>query len=125
MRFTTLLLAIPALAVAAQDQVPLKDKAAGWFNKAKAYVPAAAPNPIDAGASQVAAKRVHKFTHANCDHKLRPTSQDPADGPENWLIYVTGGNKTCYGRCEQADGAWNASYRNMWERRWMRLLTAT
>ncbi|KKY22172.1 putative pth2 family peptidyl-trna hydrolase [Phaeomoniella chlamydospora] len=57
MRFTTLLLAIPALAVAAQDQVPLKDKAAGWFNKAKAYVPAAAPNPIDAGASQVAAKR--------------------------------------------------------------------
>lgn len=113
MRFSTVLIALPALA-AAQDQVPLVEKVSGWFNNIKSAVPAApsvpsVPNPVTAGAAKVAEYKVHKFTHANYDEKLKPTSADPADGPENWLIYVTGGNKTCFGRCDTVDKAWNAS----------------
>ena len=112
MHLSTLLLTLPALAAAA-DQVPLKEKASGWLNKAKSYVDSARPvaqGPINAAASAVTAKRVHKFTHANYDAKLSPSSQNPANGPEDWLILATGGNKTCFGRCEIVDRAWNASH---------------
>lgn len=109
MRVSTTLVAtlLPAL-ISANDQAPLKDKAEGWLNKAKAYVASAAPeipNPIDAGAAKVAATKVEKINIRNYQRKLvsKPT------GEEEWMIYITGGNKTCHGRCERADTTWNAS----------------
>lgn len=94
-------------AVLAQDaQVPLKEKAAGWFGKAKSYVSSATPahsNPTDAAASAVAAMQVQEINIKNYGRTLQPKPE----GEEEWLVYLTGGNKTCFGRCGKTDSAWN------------------
>ncbi len=63
--------------------------------------------PIDAGASVVAANKVEKFNINNFKRKLAPSS----DGPEEWMIFVTGKNESCWGGCDQANLAWNVSTR--------------
>jgi hypothetical protein len=108
MRLSPILLLLPALAIA-ENQKPLKDKAAGWFEKAKSYIPSAAlPSPIDAGASKVAGLVVEKITTKNWRRKLLPVTSDPSKGPEEWMILFSG-NKSCYGRCQGVDQAFNAS----------------
>jgi len=93
----------------ADDQKPLKDKAAAWFDKAKSYIPSAAPpSPIDAGASTVAGLVVEKITKANWRRKMLPVTGDPSGGPQEWMVYFSG-NTSCDGRCEQADKAFNVS----------------
>jgi hypothetical protein len=110
MRLLGVLLLLSALATA-DDQKPLKEKAAGWFDKAKSYMPSAAPpSPIDAGASQVARSFVEKITFQNWRRKMLPTG-DPAQGPEEWMVMFSG-NSSCYGRCEHADKAFNVSDRS-------------
>lgn len=117
MRFSsTLLLALPALAVA-EEQVPLLEKVKGFFNKATAAVssavPAAPSNPIkaatDKASSKAAAAIQHTLTLENWREILTvdPTASPPTT--QDWLIFVTGGNTTCYGLCANATKAWNAS----------------
>lgn len=102
MRFTSLVAFLPALALA-QEQVPLADRVQGWFNKAKAYVPTAVPaDPIVKMAEKVSEKRVTPVTLQNWQGILTPASH-----AQDWLIFVTGGNKTCFGRCEHAEKAFN------------------
>lgn len=108
MKTTTLLSTLLFTAALAQDQVPLKDKAAGWFDKAKSYIPSGTPsipNPVQAAGGALAAKKVQKINIRNYHRLLRPK----VEGEEEWLIYLTGGNKTCFGKCERADGVWNVS----------------
>jgi len=111
MRSSSILLALPALALA-QDQVPLVDKLKGFFNKASAYIPTSIPsvipNPVDAGAAKVAA-HVQHLDLANWKSVLTPSPSTKTSGPEEWMVYVTGGNKTCYGTCGNATAAWNKS----------------
>ena len=101
------LLLLPLLVAA--DQVPLRDQAAGWFDKAKAFVSGAAeaipdlPNPIDAGAAKVAANVVERINIRNWQRKMAPKP----DIEEEWLLYLTGGNKTCFGKCGPMDAVWN------------------
>lgn len=112
MRFSsTLLLALPALAVA-QEQVPLADKVKGWFNKAQSYVSSAVPavpSPADAGAAKVAEYVVTPLKHDNWKSVITPDASAAGTGPEEWMIFVTGGNKTCYGLCGNVTAAWNVS----------------
>ncbi|EHY55249.1 hypothetical protein HRR83_009050 [Exophiala dermatitidis] len=103
MHISTFLL-LPLLVAA--DQVPLKEKAAGWFDKAKSYIPSGTPpDPIDAGAAVVADRVVEKINIRNWQRKLAPKP----DTEEEWMIYMTGGNKTCFGRCGNVDQKWNES----------------
>ncbi|ETI24334.1 hypothetical protein G647_03703 [Cladophialophora carrionii CBS 160.54] len=113
MRIPYLLSLLPLL-VAADSQAPLKDKAAGWFDKAKSYVSSAVPSaipvpeiphPIDAGAAKVAENVVEKINVRNWQRKLSPK----LDAEEEWMIYLTGGNKSCYGRCGPVNTVWNES----------------
>lgn len=105
MRFTSSLVALlPAVALA-QEQVPLADRVQGWFNKAKAMVPTAVPaEPIVKLAEKVSEKRVTPVTLNNWQSILEPSST-----AQDWYIFVTGGNKTCFGRCEHAEKAFNVS----------------
>lgn len=104
MRFTSLAAFLPALALA-QEQVPLADRVQGWFNKAKAYMPTAVPaDPIVKMAEKVSEKQVTPVTMQNWQSILTPASV-----PQDWMIFVTGGNKTCFGRCENAEKAFNVS----------------
>ncbi|GLI79524.1 hypothetical protein PoHVEF18_007861 [Penicillium ochrochloron] len=104
MRFTSLITLLPALALA-QEQVPLADRVQGWFNKAKSLVPTAVPaDPIQKMAEKVSEKRVTHVTMQNWQSLLTP-----AEDAQDWYIYITGGNKTCFGRCDIADKAFKES----------------
>ena len=101
MHLSTLLL-LPLLAAA--DTQEWLDKASGLFEKAKSFAPHQAfPDIIDAGAAQVSAKEVQKISMQNWQRKLSPKPK----GPEEWLIFVTGGNKTCHGNCQNIEAQWN------------------
>lgn len=110
MRLTTaLLIAIPALASAAQEpqQIPLADTLNRWFEKAKSYLPAVGTAPI--AATTTAAKKaaaginIHTVSDENWDSLLSPSSSSP----QTWMIFVSGGNKTCYGQCTELESVWN------------------
>jgi len=105
MRFTSSLVALlPAVALA-QEQIPLADRVQGWFNKAKAMIPTAVPaEPMVKLAEKVSEKRVTPVTLDNWQSIL-----EPASDAQDWYIFVTGGNKTCFGRCEHAEKAFNVS----------------
>ncbi len=112
MRFSsTLLLALPALSLAEQ-QVPLLDKLKGYLNKATAAVSAAVPSvSINAAAEKAASKAAeaiqYPITLENWKETLTvdPTASVPTT--QDWLIFVTGGNNTCFGVCGNATKAWN------------------
>jgi PTH2 family peptidyl-tRNA hydrolase len=109
MRIVSLVAALPALA-AAQDQIPLGDQVRGWFDKVKSFVPSTPPaavpveNVAQKAAGKIAEKVVTPLTLNNWESVLEPSAQ-----PQEWLVYVTGGNKTCLGRCGQPDKAWTDS----------------
>lgn len=117
MRFSsTLLLALPAIAVA-EEQIPLLDKVKGFFNKATAAVssaiPAAPSDPINQAGQKAAAKAAaavqHPLTLDNWREVLTVDPTASAPTTQEWLIFITGGNTTCFGLCGNATKAWNAS----------------
>ncbi|KKA19459.1 hypothetical protein T310_6557 [Rasamsonia emersonii CBS 393.64] len=102
MRLSPLLALLPALA-AAQNQIPFGEQIKGWLNKAKAYIPSANPAaPVEEAAEKVVEKTVTPLNLSNWQSILEPSSQ-----PQDWLIFITGGNKTCFGRCGTAEKAFN------------------
>lgn len=109
LRFTTmlvlapLLLALPAIATA-QEQKPLGPS---LLDKVKSYIPGLAQDPVAAGAAKIAAANVTPLTNSNWEEVLAPKSTSPGQGPETWMVFVSGGNKTCYGRCGKVEEAWN------------------
>ncbi|KAF4552045.1 Hypothetical protein D9617_11g008920 [Elsinoe fawcettii] len=118
MRTSAALLALCS-AAAAQQQIPILDQAKAWFAKATDAVSGAAasassaapsvPNPVSVGASAVAAGQVEPLTLQNFKSVISHRAATATPGIEEWMIYITGGNKTCYGRCEHAEGQWNRS----------------
>ncbi|KKK26189.1 hypothetical protein ARAM_000971 [Aspergillus rambellii] len=109
MRFIQLLVLVPALAAAQEQQVPLADRVQGWFNKAKSYLPTATPvipvvEKVAEPVKVVKEKAVIPFNLTNWEGLLEPSSE-----PQDWLLFITGGNKTCFGRCAQADKSFNES----------------
>ena len=122
MRFSTAaVLALPALTVAEQ-QIPLLDKVKGFFNQATASVASVIPSapsvpsaPVQAAAAKAAAAVQHNITLENWKEVLTidPTVSAPAT--QDWLIFVTGGNSTCYGFCGPSEAAWNVSIRDLYQ----------
>lgn len=102
----SLLFALPAITIA-EEQVPLGKKAEGWFNKAKSYVPTVVKSPVSASASKVAAQVITPLTKDNWESELSIKPSNVERGPETWLILITGGNKTCGGRCTRVEEAFN------------------
>ena len=110
---------LPSLTLSA-EQIPLTEKATGWFNKAKSYVPTAAKAPVSSSAAKVAAEIITPITRENWESTLSPTPDSDArrkvqgkgaatTGPDTWLVLITGGNKTCHGRCTGVEQAFNQS----------------
>ena len=114
-----LTLALPALA-AAQAQKPLTDQVKSWFNAATSSLLSAVPSsvptvpagvkdgikhPVKAAAAKGASLTVHKVTMTNYEDLFTP---DPSKaGPTEWMVLVSGGNKTCGGRCTQLEVNFN------------------
>ena len=94
MRLISPFLILPALSLAlAQDQHPLIATAQGWFEKAKSFIDSSIPSPLDAGAAAIASRQITNLTLQNWRSVLAP--KPDSTGPENWMVLVTGGNKTC------------------------------
>ena len=112
MRISATFLLLPALGLA-QSQIPLGDYGAtlnSWFEKAKSYIPPSVYSPTAATAAKVASKNVVPLTKENWATTLVPSASASAGaGPENWMVLISGGNKTCYGKCEGVERAWNES----------------
>lgn len=110
MRFSsTLVLALPALTLA-EEQVPLVDKLKGFWNKATAVASSAipaAPSPLDAGAAKAAEHIQHELTVDNWKDVLTVDPTTSAPTTQDWLVFITGGNVTCFGFCGNATKAWN------------------
>jgi len=104
-----LALALPALS-AAQAQNPLLDQAQAWFVKAKSYIPTsvydAAADPVGASAFKIAAKNVTPLTMANYEAFLTP-DPNSSKSPQEYMVFVSGGNKTCGGHCVKVEKEWN------------------
>lgn len=110
MQITPLLLFPLLSSLIAAEQAPLKDFAAGLFDKAKSFIPSGVTvDPIDAGAAKVADSRVERLNIRNFQRKLSPKP----DHEEEWVVFITGGNKTCFGRCDPVDLKWNVRKRNL------------
>ncbi|MCJ1230355.1 hypothetical protein MMC12_007028 [Toensbergia leucococca] len=109
MRFSTsLLLALPAVATA-QFQIPLVENLQPLFDKAKSFIPPSLLSPVAQPSNKIAAKNVTPLTRDNWQSVLSPSTSAQSQGPENWMVFVSGGNKTCYGRCDGVEQAWNES----------------
>lgn len=120
MRTSPLLLALPALATAQQFPIidQITDQVKGFFAQATQSISSVAPsipssisipNPIASGAAKLASLKVDKLTLENYKDLLKPGSATASPGIEEWMILVTGGNKTCFGMCEKVEIAWNES----------------
>lgn len=110
MRFsTTTLLALPLLAAAAQVETPLEQAQAqlkSWGAYLSSFIPATnAPHTPDAAAAKVGSKVVNVLRLDNWEETLRSKSKGPE--AEQWYIFFTGGNKTCFGHCGGIEKAWN------------------
>lgn len=116
MRASALLLALPVLATA--QQFPFFDQVKEWFGKAAEAVPSAVSSVIDPAATKAARnfkKRevdplpVERITTENHLSLLKPVKPMQNAEYEEWIVLVTGGNKTCFGQCERAEQAFNDS----------------
>lgn len=116
MRFSPALIALPALA-SAQQQIPLVDQVKGWFAKATDAASSFASsvptpsivNPVDVAASSISDAATEKLTLENYQKILRPGAATASPGIEEWMVFITGGNKTCFGLCEHSEKEWNRS----------------
>ncbi|KAL4764046.1 uncharacterized protein BDW70DRAFT_130255 [Aspergillus foveolatus] len=109
MRFIPLLALLPALTVA-EEQVPLADRVQGWFNKAKSYLPTATPViPVAEKVAEVPKKVIQEKTVTPFNATNWQSLLEPAADAQDWLVFITGGNKTCFGRCGKAEEAFNQS----------------
>ena len=121
MRFSsTLLIVLPALTVAEQ-QVPLLDKLKGFLNKATAAVSSAVPsasfNAATANAASKAAEAIqYPLTLENWKEVLTVDSTVSVPTTQDWLVFVTGGNTTCFGFCGNATKAWNVRIVSIYQR---------
>lgn len=109
---SSVILTLPALCLAVEQQQPLGEKLKGWWNKATSIVPnvpSIIPNPLDAGAAKVADIAVTKVNASNWRSILTPGEPKITGEPSEWLVYINGGNKTCYGLCGNATKSWNVS----------------
>jgi hypothetical protein len=90
------------------------DRVKGFFNQATASVASVIPSapsvpsaPVEAAAAKAAAAIQHPLTLENWKEVLTVDPTVSAPATQEWLIFVTGGNSTCYGFCGPAEKAWN------------------
>ncbi|CAD6590931.1 MAG: hypothetical protein ASARMPRED_005109 [Alectoria sarmentosa] len=113
----SLALALPALAAAQNIQKPLIEQAGDWLYSIRDYiatnvpttmpaVPTAVKSPVAASAAKIAALKVTSLTMDNYESELTP-DPNSAKSPQEWMVFISGGNKTCGGVCDRLEREWN------------------
>jgi hypothetical protein len=98
--------ALPAL-VAAQDPLEqIKTQIRSVLDQAVLYLPNPSTyDPVAAAEAKVGALKLSTLTLENWKDTLYEPVTPGATTPEEWWVLVSGGNKTCYGRCENVETA--------------------
>ncbi|KAM0426927.1 hypothetical protein ACHAPT_007825 [Fusarium lateritium] len=111
MRFSssTIIAALPALAAAQDSPV---DQYKAQFQDILGQIGSYIPNPgyYDPAAAleaKTGAMRLNILTLENWKDTLYEPVAAGATTPEEWWVLVSGGNKTCYGRCGTVEQAFN------------------
>lgn len=60
-----------------------------------------------AAAAKAGGANVEVLTLSNWKDTLRNSVTPASSKPEEWWVFITGGNKTCFGHCETANRAFN------------------
>ncbi|KAG0646195.1 hypothetical protein D0Z07_8288 [Hyphodiscus hymeniophilus] len=114
MRFSlATLLALPLLAAATQQESPLeqaKAQAQYYFDKISSYIPnPSKPHTVDinAATAKVGGNALNILTLESWEETIRSSVKPASSKPEEWWVLITGGNKTCFGRCETVEKAYN------------------
>lgn len=97
--------------------MPLLDRIKGYLSQATAAVSSAIPSmpssPVEAAknnaTASVASVVQHPLTLENWKEVLTVDLTASPPATQDWLIFSTGGNATCFGLCGNATKAWNAS----------------
>jgi hypothetical protein len=109
MRFTAVTLLVLPLVAAAQNESPIeqaKNQALEWASYLQKFLP---PMPRPGAklepsvASKAGGKAVHHLSLSNWEEEMRSVIKTDATAespPEDWWVFVTGGNKTCFGHCD-------------------------
>lgn len=103
------ILALPLLAAAQQDPLEqIKEQAQYWFDQISSYIPnpakAHSPPPV---AAKAGGKAVNILTLNDWEHTIRSSVSATSTTPEEWWIFLTGGNKTCFNQCGVPEKAFN------------------
>ncbi|KAH8842425.1 hypothetical protein MCOR27_005757 [Pyricularia oryzae] len=115
---TPLLLALPVLGVSAEGAYEqYYAKFQNFLGQFGATPPSATPeadkakssDASTATGSQAPAKPIEVLTLDNWKDLLYGPVKSTSTEPEEWWVMITGGNKTCWGRCAMPEAAWNAS----------------
>lgn len=101
MRFLPIL----ALTGATLVQAGPLDQASAWFDNLKNQLSNAVTSPIDAVADAITGAVVQPLGMQNWKTHIWPKP----DEEQEWLVYMTGGNKSCFGRCGHTNRIWNVS----------------
>ena len=114
MRFSVAaLLALPLLTAAAQQQSPLEqviESAQVYIDYIKSYIPHFNTyHAAEAAAAKAGGKNLDVLTIDNWQNTLLSSVTPSSKGPEEWWVFLTGGNKTCFGQCETVTTAFNES----------------
>lgn len=121
MRFSaSAALALPLLATAAdvpdyqaqfQEYLgPYIAQAQPYLEKVLSYVPNPSKHdPIGAAEAKAGAMKLDVLTLDNWNSTLYGPVTPETTTPVEWWVFITGGNKTCFGHCGKAEAAFNQS----------------
>lgn len=82
----------------------LRDQLLPYYNQLASYIPSPDLH-AQAIAANYASRNVQPLTMSN--HRDILEGPDGGDGDQEWTVFVTGGNRTCHGKCGQIERAWN------------------
>ncbi|KAH7156927.1 hypothetical protein EDB81DRAFT_406528 [Dactylonectria macrodidyma] len=109
MRFSssTLVAALPALAAAQDSPIDqYKAQFQDFIGQMGSYIPNPGTyDPVAALEAKTGAMKLSTLTLENWKETLYEPVSPEATTPEEWWVLVSGGNKTCYGRCDKVETA--------------------
>lgn len=112
--------ALPLLGAATQQQTPvelikeqIQQYLGPYYAKIAPHLPSIPYTNVHDAAGAAAAKaagsNIDVLSLDNWRETVRPSATTYAEGPEEWWILITGGNKSCYGLCGQVEKSFNES----------------
>ncbi|KAK7948707.1 uncharacterized protein PG986_009593 [Apiospora aurea] len=109
MRFSVTSAALLALPALASAEVPeYQAQFQHYLGKMQSYIPShSKTDPVHAAEAKLGSMKMDVLTLNNWRETLYADVKPGSTTPEEYWVFVTGGNKTCFGHCEKVEQAFN------------------